>query len=221
MKRTALTLVCIAALASACGTSDSKGDSQPKSSAEPAATVSADGIYEVGKDIKPAVYTAKEKCLAYSASTKDFSVMDDNADDDAYIAGAAQVGSLQRIEVHKGEFFTSKSCSTWTLEDDSTSASADPATVAGACEILVGKDHTLDDAMAFPKQKESAADKALRGDVQERLFSIVAANNEELADPAGQLVDFLDDPEEYIEDGKPVTLITDAVAKIRSTCKPD
>ena len=218
MNRTALTLVCIAALASACGTSDSKGE---KSSAEPATTVSKDGVYAVGKDIKPGVYTAKGKCLAYSASTKDFSVMDDNADDDAYIAGAALVGSLQRIELHKGEFFTSKSCSTWTLEDDSTSASADPATVAGACEILVGKDHTLDAAMAFPKQNESSADKALRGEVQERLFSIVVANNKELADPAGQLVDFLDDPEEYIEDGKPVALITDAVAKIRSTCKRD
>jgi hypothetical protein len=207
-------------LASGCGTSGSKGDSQPKSSADAATTVSADGIYEVGTDIKPGVYTAKGECLAYSASTRDFSVMDDNADDDAYIAGPASVGGLQRIELHTGEFFTSTSC-TWTLEDGNKSASADPATVAGACEILVGQEHVLDDAMEFPKQDESTEDEARREEVQGRLFAIVVANNKELADPAGQLVDFLDDPEEYVEHGKPIALITDAVVKIRTTCKSE
>ncbi len=101
----------------------------------------------------------------------------------------------------------------------SSSAAADPATLAGACEILVGKEHAVDDAMTFPKAKESAADAAFRQDVQQRLFSVVTANNKELTDPAGQLVDFLDDPDEYIEDGKPVAIITRAVSKIRSTCK--
>ena len=76
--------------------------------------------------------------------------------------------------------------------------------------------------MAFPKQKESADEtrhfaRRSKSDCSRSWWP----TNKELADPAGQLVDFLDDPDEYVEDGKPVTLITDAVAKIRSTCKSD
>lgn len=222
MKRTAGTIVaCIAALVAGCGTSDSSGEPQTKPTAAGATTVSKDGVYEVGKDIKPGVYTAKGECVAYSASTADFDIMDDDDESDAFLAGAMPVGDQQRIELHKGEFFTSRSCGTWTREDSTKPATADPATLAGACEILVGKGQAVQDAMEFPKDKETAADEQLRDEIQQRLFTVVTANNKELADPAGQLVDFLDDPEEYVEDGKPVALITDAVSEIRSTCKID
>ena len=220
MKRTVATvLACIAALATGCGTSDSSGDPEAKATATSATTVSKDGVYAVGKDIKPGVYTAKGECVAYSATPADFDIMNDDGDPDDYLAGAMPVGDLQRIELHQGEFFTTRSCSTWTLEDGTKSASVDPASVAGACEILVGKDHAVQDALEFPKDKETAADEQRRGEIQDRLFTVVVANTKGLADPAGQLVDFLDDPDEYIENGKPVALITDAVSRIRSTCK--
>ena len=220
MKRTALaTAACIAALVAGCGTSDSSGEPQAKPTAAGATTVSEDGVYEVGKDIKPGVYTARGECVAYSASTADFDIMDDDDESDAYLAGAMPVGDQQRIELHKGEFFTSRSCGTWTLEDDTKQATADPATIAGACDILVGKGHTVQDAMEFPKDKETAADEQRRGEIQDQLFTIVVANTKGLADPAGQLVDFLDDPDEYVENGKPVALITETVSKIRGTCK--
>jgi hypothetical protein len=141
MKRIAITLACIAILASGCGSSDSSGNPDEQPGSEPTSSASA--------------------------------------------------------------------------------AAADPATHAGACEILVGKEHAVDDAMTFPKAKETAADATFREEVQQQLFSVVTANNKELADSAGQLVDFLDDPEEYIEDGKPVAIITQAVSKIRSTCKSE
>jgi hypothetical protein len=219
MKRTVLTIACIAVLASGCDTSDS-GTPDTKPSAKLATTISTDGVYEVGKDVRPGVYTTKGQCIGYSAKTSDFDIMNDDDESDAYIAGALPVGGdVQRIELHKGEFFTSKDCSTWTREDGTKPTTADPGTLAGACDILVGEGRAVQDALGFPRKHESSADEKLRGEIQDRLFIVVAADNKDLADPAGQLVDFLDDPEAYVEDGKLDSLILNAFSDIRDTCQ--
>jgi len=51
-----------------------------------------------------------------------------------------RVGDVQRIELHDGEFFTSRSCSAWTREASSKAASADPATLAGSHEFAKRRD---------------------------------------------------------------------------------
>lgn len=98
-------------------------------------------------------------------------------------------------------------------------SSPDPATLAGACDILVGEGRAVQDALGFPRKKESSADKVLRDEVQEQLFSVVVANNKDLADPAGQLVDFLDDPEAYVENGQLSPTVLRAFSDIRETCE--
>ncbi|KRC63715.1 hypothetical protein ASE12_02390 [Aeromicrobium sp. Root236] len=219
MKRTACVIACIAVLAAGCGSSDNGSDAQTKPAAGLASTVTQDGVYAVGKDIKPGVYTAKGECAAYTASSADFDIMDDNADDDAYISGSMRVGDVQRIELHDGEFFTSRSCSAWTREASSKAASADPATLAGGCEILMGKGKVAQAALGFTGKKESAADKASRGRLQDQLFTVVGANNPKLADPAGQLVDFLDDPAAYLDDdGKVGSTVLRAFSDIQKAC---
>lgn len=219
MKQIVLAIACVAALGSGCGASDSSGNPEAQSGSRLATTVESDGVYEVGKDIAAGVYTAKGDCGAYSASTADFDILDDDADDDAYLTGSMPVGDVQRIELHKGEFFTSRSCSTWTLEDSTKSATADPATLAGACDILVGEGRAVQEALGFPRKKESSADETRRGQIQDRLFTVVVAGHKDLADPAGQLVDFLDDPEEYVEDGQLSPSVLRAFSDIRETCE--
>jgi major membrane immunogen (membrane-anchored lipoprotein) len=95
----------------------------------------------------------------------------------------------------------------------------DPATLAGACDILVGEGRAVQEALGFPRKNESSADEALRFEIQEQLFSVVVANNKDLADPAGQLVDFLDDPEAYIENGELAPIVLRAFSDIRETCE--
>ncbi|MET0929362.1 MAG: hypothetical protein ABWX74_07580 [Aeromicrobium sp.] len=101
-----------------------------------------------------------------------------------------------------------------TTEPASTPSTADPATLEGGCEILLGDEGVLDAALAFPESDDDAE----RTRVQERLFAIVAAENDSLGDPAGQLVDYLDDPAAYIVDGELSSTITAAEADIRETC---
>lgn len=90
---------------------------------------------------------------------------------------------------------------------------ADPATLEGGCDILLGDEGILDAALSI-----TTSDDPDRARVQDRLFAIVTAENESLADAAGQLVDYLDDPAEYIEDGEPDASVTTADADIRETC---
>jgi len=219
MKKTACVIASIAVLAAGCGSSASSSDAPTKPVSTLTTTVTKDGVYAVGKDIKPGVYTAKGECGAFSASTKDFDIADDDADEDAFIAAAMPVGDLQRIELHNGEFFTSRSCSTWTLEDSTRPVSADPASLAGGCEILVGEGRAVQEALGFPRKKESAADKTLRSTIQDQLFTVVSAGNPKLSDPAGQLVDFLDDPDAYVEDGTLAPIVLRAFSDIRKACQ--
>lgn len=98
------------------------------------------------------------------------------------------------------------------------SSAANPATLAGGCAMLVGDDDLVRRALNFPRDPESASDERLRYEIQEALFSIVLAGHKKLSDPAGQLVDFLDDPEAYLEGDQPGTAITAAIAEIREAC---
>lgn len=54
--------------------------------------------------------------------------------------------------------------------------------------------------------------------VQGKLFEIVADGPDELSDPVGVLVDFLDDQKAYLDDGKPNQTVRNAVARIKRTC---
>lgn len=98
-------------------------------------------------------------------------------------------------------------------------SSPDPVTLAGACDILVGEGRAVQEALGFPRKQESSADRVLRGEIQEQLFSVVVADNKDLADPAGQLVDFLDDPEAYVENGQLSSTVLQAFSSIREICK--
>jgi hypothetical protein len=58
-----------------------------------------------------------------------------------------------------------------------------------------------------------------RAQVQDALFEIVLAGPADLQDPAGQLVDYLDDPPEYQPlDGGPDDIVTAAATAIRTGC---
>jgi hypothetical protein len=94
----------------------------------------------------------------------------------------------------------------------------DPATVEGACRIMLdGPDDLLQQTLSFARpESASAADSSAA--IQKKLFTIVAAEQETLADPVGVLVDFLDDPSAYVKDGKVDDSITQAAATIRKTC---
>jgi hypothetical protein len=93
-------------------------------------------------------------------------------------------------------------------------SSGDPATLEGGCDILLGDEDLLAAALAAGEGDDAAE----RQRVQERLFTIVSAKNESLADPVGQLVDYLDDPSAYVEDGELDASITTAEADIGATC---
>lgn len=90
---------------------------------------------------------------------------------------------------------------------------ADPSTLEGGCEILLGDERVLDATL-----EAAEGDDAERSRVQERLFAIVAAENDSLGDAAGQLVDYLDDPSAYVEDGELSADVSAAVADVRETC---
>ncbi len=90
---------------------------------------------------------------------------------------------------------------------------ADPTTVEGACAILVGPEALVDVVLSFPDERDVEQDADLRETTQQELFEIVAADLPDLSDPAGELVDYLDDPEAYAPED-----LTAAVDTIRTTC---
>ena len=208
---------------SACGNVSERGgaDAGPSSGVNsPATRVTSPGVYEVGVDLAPGVYTAGDLgCVGFTASTADFDMEDTEADPDDWVAASTRVGDMRRIVIHQGEFFTSLECGRWQRENRAKPESADPATLAGGCEILVGGDGLAQQALTFPKKPESAADKRLRHEIQDKLSSVVFENaHKNLANPAGQLVDFLDDPTAYVEAGKLSNSVTRAYARIQKAC---
>lgn len=100
--------------------------------------------------------------------------------------------------------------------DDSSASDATttPSGADEACARLTGQDGLVARALAV-------ADRPLeeRGPVQDELFQVVASGPAELQDPAGQLVDYLDDPSAYEPlDGGPDDVVTAAQDDIAATC---
>lgn len=219
MLRSALVVAVSALVLTACG-SDPKGE--PDHSA-----TSDDGVALVGEDIKAGVYTSKAvSCLGYTATTREFT-LDDEDPEGEFISGGSRVRDLDRIVLNDGEYFHTVGCSTGKWKLDSDEKSVDPGAVGGACKLLI-EDEVLAETLTYPKEHETAADESQRSLLQDQLFSIVTADMEaspdesstraDLADSAGQLVDFLDDPEVYVEDGKLTSDVAAAVAKIKKIC---
>lgn len=109
--------------------------------------------------------------------------------------------------------------------DGRTSDGAAPLTVVGACSQLVGPAATLvDDALgagdAVTESNGAAADVTAAAAVQEKLFAIVSAGPDQLQDPVGLMVDYLDDPAAF-EDPEGISdKVTGAVTSIDTICTP-
>lgn len=97
----------------------------------------------------------------------------------------------------------------------SSSPGIDPSTLAGSCSLLLGPGASfVDDAVEAGDQGGATAiDRA-----QHNLFTLVASGASEIQDPAGQLVDYLDDPSAYQTKNGLDPLITDAVEAIETAC---
>lgn len=101
-----------------------------------------------------------------------------------------------------------------TSSSAASSSTTDSGQAPDPCDMLMGDDGLV--AQTF-----AVADRPLdeRGPVQEALFDIVVADPPGLGDPAGQLVDFLDDPEAYEPlDGGPEDVVTAARDAITAAC---
>lgn len=172
-------------------------------------------VYQAGKDIDPGVYTTTSVgCSAITTSTPDYDFAEPS-DPDAFVAGSSRVGDVERIEVHQGEFFNVQGCGTWQREDGTRPRSPDPATVTGACTILMGDDALAETALTF-------AGRPLQGDdayeIQEKLMAVVVARTKGLWRPAGQLVDLLDDPDAYVVGGMLSSRVSRAMTAVREVC---
>lgn len=225
MKQT-VAWVAVLVLAAGCGNNP---DTSPKA-VQPGSTAGvADGNYAVGTDLEPGVYTTRRKpvCTGFRASRANFDLDSDN-DPDAYLGDAAAVNDLLRIHLHGGEFFTSLGCDGWLRETDPATASPDPATLAGGCEILLGGEPTLVDQTLSALRKEQMPDTDMEAyDLQDRLFAVTTAQlleakakrDRALGPPAGELGDFLDAPTYFVEDGRLDPRVTRTVARIRALCQ--
>lgn len=179
-------------------------------------------VYEVGRDIDPGVYTTRKVgCSAIATSAADYDLLADDSDPDGILATSVTVGALERIVLRQGEFFQVQDCAVWKREDGSGPRSPDPATVEGACTILV-KDPLLDEVTTFLSEPraELAGDSSGWG-LQDRLMAVVASNLasrgalKTLSNSSGQLVDLIDDPAAY---GDLDSRVTRASTRIRGVC---
>lgn len=202
---------------------DAGSDADVGSSATdgPVGEVVHDGVYEGGVDIVPGVYVATRPlptCLGYTAKDRHFSIGSD-AHPDAYLASAALVGDVRRIVVRRGEFSTSMGCPRWNRESDRTPHTPDPATVAGACTILAGPDDLVGHVVAYLEQPTAQQNRGVAADLQERLMAVVEARTDRLMEPAGEMVDYLDDPSAWVTaDGSVDPRVSDMVQRVRRTC---
>ena len=176
------------------------------------------GPYAVGTDIEAGVWITADRgeCLGYTARTRDFDI-ETSEDPDDFLAGEVVVGDFHRIVLHRGEFFFADRCA-WSLADPSDHV-PDPATTAGGCAILVGKDDLVQRTLDFGHRSKDERNDATSWDLQERLFAVVSARNKELGSAAGQLVDYLDDPDGYNDGAGTISKVTRAVDRIRSLCR--
>ena len=88
-----------------------------------------------------------------------------------------------------------------------------PTTLAGACDRLLGEDGLVEQTLALVD-----APLAERQPVQTALFELVTTDLPPIDDPVRRLVDFLDDPQAYLVDGRPDVFVTEAVDTIDAAC---
>ena len=211
MKRLAVAAVLL--VLAGCGTGGGGA-----SSADTRTEVHGDGPYAVGADIEPGVWTTSghEPCGGFTARSRTFDVT--SADDpDAFIAGSVRVGDLQRIVLHRGEYFFSDRCAEW-ARVDSPERTTDPATTEGGCAILVGDDDLVQETLDFGHLPAGKRDERTGSELQDRLFTLVVSRTKQLDDAAGQLVDYRDDPDAYNVGAGTDEKVTRAVDRIRAVC---
>ena len=203
-------LVAVLLVLAGCGSSRTPGSARTH--------VRDAGPYAVGEDIAPGVWVTGDRgeCLGYAATSRDFDI-ERSEDPDAFLRLAVRVGDGKRIVLHRGEFFFASTCS-WSLADASDRL-PDPATTAGGCSILVGGDDLVQQTLDFGHRPSGDRDDRTSWDLQERLFAVVVARNKKLGDAAGQLVDYLDDPDGYNDGAGTIRKVSRAVDRIRSVCR--
>jgi hypothetical protein len=115
-------------------------------------------------------------------------------------------------------------CGSTSSDDGDGPGASDPATFASDCERLVGPDGLVERALAFgdeaglaPADPEGDLDSD-RLEVQDELFTVVSEGDDSLADPVGQLVDFLDDPQTYSDDEDLMEEVRGAAGEIEDLC---
>lgn len=185
------------------------------------------GVFRAGVDIEPGIYTTPNSkdyrnwtCTAFATRTERFDLEDADSDPADWLRSATAGRRGDRIEVRRGEFLHVMDCE-WRRERADGPRSDDPATLVGGCAILSGKSGALAQAMTYVPGREDteAIDDRRRGEIQDWLFAVVQAENPKLAAPAGQLVDFLDDPAGYVdEDGELSDSVIAAIATMQSEC---
>lgn len=189
-------------------------------------SITGPGPFEAGVDMQPGVYVADRGCSAWTAKTADWDVMDDGADPDEGIAAALVVAGVERIEVHRGEFFRSYDCKGWRREDGSQPRTPDPATIDGACTILRQGQlipRAIDAIEAHPRAEEATGDGY---EIQDALtpivFSTVRASGDlkELGNEVGDFVDYLDAPTYFVNaEGMVEGNVRRSAERIRSICR--
>ncbi|MFL6171910.1 MAG: hypothetical protein ACJ716_03355 [Marmoricola sp.] len=193
-------------------------DASAKKTTDGATRVHGAGPYEVGTEIEPGVWTAEgtgSSCGGFTTSSRDFKIESTSA---GYLNGSVTVGDVQRIVLHTGEFFTNHSCQTWQREDGTAARTPDPASLAGGCTILVADGDLVQNTLDFGHRPAAERDIRAGTTLQDRLFALVASRNPVLGDPAGQLVDYLDDPDAYNDGAGTTDTVTRAVDRIRASC---
>jgi hypothetical protein len=204
-----------AALVAGCGSTralDAPGSAPAMTSAQGPGV--GPGKYQAGPDLEPGVYTAAgASCTAISARTADFD-LGSSDDADGFIGASSLVRDVQRIRVRRGEFLTIDAC-TWHRESPDGPHTPDPATLAGACQILLGDGVA---ASALTAVRDGETDEAAYV-LQDRLMAVVYARTAKVWRPAGEMVDFLDVPQAFNDGhGHVEARVTEALAAIRRAC---
>jgi hypothetical protein len=220
VKRVVAAAALVAITVSGCGqTSDPRveGSGGRATTGGAATSVTADGVYRVGVDIVPGVYTtATRDCVGYTASKAGVG-LDDSSSSDALLARAILVDGIERIVVHHGEFFTTQGCGPWHRENPGDSKSTDPATLSGGCEILLGGYELVRHVLWYLRDPTTAQ---AADELQGMLRAPVEAHNTLLAGPAGDLIVALDHPSRHVTaNGEVAPDVTRDVAAIRHACQ--
>ncbi len=206
---------------SGCGSDWESTDETPKGAALGLpTTVAGDGVLQGGVDVEIGVYVADAKeCYATTARTREFDLGGDNSDPDDMIATSVRIGDVNRIAVRHGEFFRPGACSPWVLEDGSGPRLPDPATRAGACVVLTGRDDLVQQAVRVLEDSPGADEATADGyEAQDLLMTVVYSRTPGLWSLVGEMVDYLDAPKYFVKDGKITADVRETIRKIEVLC---